>query len=183
VVNASPVGDLPPLLLALNAELELQRGDDIRRININDFYLGYKQTALQADEFLRAIRVPQPNEDTQVMAYKVSKRLDDDISAVLAVFCLQISKGCVVDARIAFGGMAATPSRATKTEAVLHGEKFDEVILNQAMAALADDFSPISDARASASYRHTVAANLLKRCWLQLNNTQAKLQVGDYVCG
>lgn len=187
VVNASPVGDLPPLLLALNAELELQRGEDIRTININDFYLGYKQTALELDEFLRAVRVPLPSTDTQVLVYKVSKRLDDDISAVLGVFCLQMSDGQIdrhiIDAKIAFGGMAATPARAIKTEAVLRGKRFDEAILAEAITAMASEFSPISDARASAHYRQTVAANLMKRCWLQLNNSGSALHVNDYVSG
>ncbi len=191
IVNASPVGDLPPLLLALNAELELQRGEDIRTININDFYLGYKQTAMEADEFLRTVRVPLPSTDIRVLVYKVSKRLDDDISAVLGVFCLQLSDGHVddhvdgyiIDAKIAFGGMAATPARATKTEAVLQGKRFDEALLASAITAMASDFSPISDARASAHYRQTVAANLIKRCWLQLNNASTTLHVNDYVSG
>jgi len=183
IVNASPVGDLPPLLLALDAELELQRGDAIRTININDFYLGYKQTELAADEFLRLIRVPLPSTNTHVYAYKVSKRLEDDISAVLAVFCMQLSNNQIVDAKIAFGGMAATPARASQTELVLKNAVLDDKHLEQAMSAVAGDFAPISDARASADYRQTVAVNLIKRVWMQLNNAESKLQVGDYVSG
>jgi len=102
IANASPVGDLPPLLLALDAELELQYSENIRSININDFYLGYKHTAMEADEFLRTIRVPLPGTDTRVLVYKVSKRLDDDISAVLGVFCLKMSAGRIVDAKVNF---------------------------------------------------------------------------------
>jgi len=183
IVNASPVGDLPPLLLALNAELELQRAGETRTININEFYLGYKKTAMQPDEFLRAVRVPLPSADTHVMAHKISKRLDDDISAVLGVFCLQIVKERIIGAKIAFGGMAATPARAIKTEAALQGELLNEATIGKAMASLESDFSPISDVRASMQYRQTIAANLLKRCWLQLSNTQANFHVSAYVSG
>jgi len=183
IVNASPVGDLPPLLLALNAEFELQRGDTTRTVNSNDFYLGYKQTAMEDNEFLRTVRVPLPNTDTRVLVYKVSKRLDDDISAVLGVFCVQLNEGRIVDAKISFGGMAATPARAIKTEAVLHGQFFDEALVAKAIAAMASDFSPISDARASANYRQSVATNLLKRCWLQLHDSKAIMQVSDYASG
>jgi len=183
VANASPVGDLPPLLLALDAVLELQRSENIRAVNINDFYLGYKHTAMEADEFLRTIRVPLPGSDTRVLVYKVSKRLDDDISAVLGVFCLQMRAGRIVDAKIAFGGMAATPARAKKTEAVMQGELFDEALVAKAITALAKDFSPISDARASAKYRLSIAANLLRRCWLQLHDSNSILHVNDYVSG
>jgi len=163
VVNASPVGDLPPLLLALDAELEVQRGEKTRTININEFYLGYKQTAMQADEFLRAVRVPLINADTHLLVYKISKRLDDDISAVLGVFCLTLKEGRIVAAKIAFGGMAATPARATNTEAVLQNQLFDETLIEKATTAMASDFSPISDARASAE--------------------NALLHVSDYVSG
>lgn len=183
VVNASPVGDLPPLLLALDAILELQRSENIRSVNINDFYLGYKHTAMEADEFLRSIRVPLPGPDKHVFVYKVSKRLDDDISAVLGVFCLQMSAGRIVDAKIAFGGMAATPARAKETETVMQGELFDEALVAKAITALATDFSPISDARASARYRQSIAANLLRRCWMQLHDSNALLHVNDYVSG
>lgn len=183
IVNASPVGDLPPLLLALNAQLELQCGDQVRTVPINDFYLGYKQTAMRGDEFLRSVRVPLPAANTQVFAYKISKRIDDDISAVLGVFRLQLEDNTLVDASVAFGGMAATPARALALEKVLRGQIFNESLVAKGIAALASDFAPISDARASAHYRQNVAANLLKRCWLQLSKADACLQVGDYVGG
>ena len=181
IVNASPVGDLPPLLLALDAKLELQRGENIRTLSINDFYLDYKKTAMQAEEFLRSVQIALPGSDTHVMVYKVSKRLDDDISAVLGVFCLKLNEGCIVDAKVAYGGMAATPARAIKTEAALHGAPINSQTIALATAALESDFAPISDARASAAYRQKVAANLVKRCFMQLEDASVPLQVGDYV--
>lgn len=183
IANASPIGDLPPLLLALNAQLQLQAGEQTRTININDFYLGYKQTALQEDEFIRAVDIPVPDSQTHVFVHKISKRLDDDISAVCGVFYLEIRDEKILTARIAFGGMAATPARAHKVEQALQGNAFNEAAVARGIEALAYDFSPISDARASASYRQTAAANLLKRCWLQVSVQNAVLQVGDYVSG
>ena len=183
IVNASPVGDLPPLLLALNAELVLQQGEQSRSLNINEFFLDYKNTALREDEFLREIHVPTPDTNTLVFVHKISKRLDDDISAVCGVFCLTMDNHLVVSARVAFGGMAAIPARAHHVEKVLNNRVFDEGAVIDAIAALTKDFSPISDARASADYRQTVAGNLLKRCWLQVSVEDAVLQVGDYVSG
>ena len=183
IVNASPVGDLPPLLLALNAEVELQSGDQVRTVPINDFYLGYKQTLMREDEFLRSVRVPLPAANTQVFAHKISKRIDDDISAVLGVFRFQLEGNTLVDVSVAFGGMAATPARAIALEKVLKGQIFNESIVAKGIVALASDFAPISDARASAHYRQHVAANLLRRCWLQMSKADACLQVGDYVGG
>lgn len=184
IVNASPIGDLPPLLLALDATLVLQSGEQTRSININDFYLGYKQTAMQPDEFLRAIHVPVPDANAQVFVYKISKRLDDDISAVCGVFCLDIDENRVLTkVRVAFGGMAATPARAHNVEQALQGLPFVEDTVEAAIDALHNDFSPIDDARASAAYRQTVAANLIKRCFYQIGAKDTALQVGEYVSG
>lgn len=184
IANASPIGDLPPLLLALDATLELQSGDQTRSVNINDFYLGYKQTAMQADEFLRAIHVPVPSAQVQVFVHKISKRLDDDISAVCGVFFLDTDTSNNINTvRVAFGGMAATPARAHNVERALQGMPFNDATVVSAIDALKDDFSPIDDARASAAYRQTVAANLIKRCLLQVTTKDAVLQVGDYVSG
>jgi len=183
VVNASPVGDLPPLLMALNARLDLQCGDNVRTVNINDFYLGYKQIDLADNEFLRSIHVPLPASGTQVFVHKISKRLDDDISAVCGVFCLHMEQDTIVKAMIAFGGMAATPARAYELEKSLHGQPFDERCLSKAVEALQADFTPISDARASADYRQTVAANLLRRCYLSVHDVGATLHVSDYGSG
>lgn len=183
IANASPIGDLPPLLLALNADLVLQTGEQTRTININDFYLGYKQTELQNNEFIRAIHIPLPNKHTRVFVHKISKRLDDDISAVCGVFCLDIQNDKVIHVQAAFGGMAATPARAKALEKALQGKVFSESVVADGVIALASDFSPIDDARASAAYRQSVAANLLKRCWLQVSAPDTDVQVGDYVSG
>ncbi len=183
IANASPIGDLPPLLLALNAELELHGSQGVRTLNINEYFLGYKKTALAADEFLRAVHIPVPKSSTQVFVHKISKRLDDDISAVCGVFCLSMQDNTITQARVAFGGMAAVPARASAVEQVLQGAQFNEATVADAIAALSDDFQPISDARASAHYRMRVAANLLKRCRLQVTVSDADVQVGDYVGG
>lgn len=181
IANASPIGDLPPLLMSMQAELELLQGETTRTVAINDFYLDYKQTRMQANECIVAITIPVPAETELTRIYKISKRFDDDISTVCGVFTLSLSNNVVKTARIAFGGMAATPKRATAVEQALLNQPFNEATISQAVVALTNDFSPISDARASAAYRRRVAANLLKRCWLELSHPEARLQVSDYV--
>lgn len=183
IANASPIGDLPPLLLALNATLELQCGEKRRHVNINEFYEGYKQTALADNEFVRCVHIPLPSTESELFVYKISKRLDDDISAVCGIFNLHIQGHTIIDATIAFGGMAATPARAKHLEDVLRNTAFSESVLEQAASALKKDFTPISDARASSAYREKIAFNLLKRCYLSLQDQSAVMHVSDYVSG
>ncbi len=192
VANGSPIGDAAPVLMALDATLLLRRGTDTRRIALHDFYLDYMKSRLEPGEFVQAIEVPLPlkskapvrtddlhgpdgydGHDGQgwpvwhVRAWKISKRYDCDISAVCAGLALRLDGNTVVDARLAFGGMAATVKRAAKTEAALRGRAWTEATLAAAMAALAQDFAPLSDLRASAAYRLQVAQNLLRRLWLE----------------
>ncbi len=167
VANGSPIGDSAPTLLALDASLLLRRGASRRRIALDDFYLDYLQNRLDAGEFVEAIEVPRPADGTMVRAYKLGKRYDCDISAVCAGLALRIEDGRVAHARFAFGGMAAICKRAASAEAAVLGERWDEASLHAAIAALADDFTPMNDLRASASYRMKVAGNLLKRFWLE----------------
>ena len=122
---------------------------------------------MRPDEVLAAIEVPTPDAALRFRTYKISKRFDSDISAVCAAFALRLNGDVITRARIAFGGMAATPLRALKTEAVLHGKKWNDNTLQQALACLADEFTPLSDFRASRKYRATVAGNLLKRFYLE----------------
>ena len=152
IANGSPIGDSMPFLMALGATVELQRGSSRRMLSLEDFYTGYRKTVLQPGEFIRAVRVPKLAPEARFAAYKISKRFDQDISAVCAAF--HVSSG---NARFAFGGMAATPARAPRTEAV-----FSKGV-EAACAALAEDFKPLSDHRASAWYRLTVAQNLLRK--------------------
>ena len=163
VANASPIGDTPPLLLALGAGVVLRKGETHREVPLEDFFLGYRKTALATCEFILRIRIPKPRAGLRFGAYKISKRFDQDISAVCAAFAVEIGAGVVRAARVAFGGMAATPKRAAGCEAALIGRPWTEATVGAAAAALARDFAPISDMRASARYRAAIARNLLWR--------------------
>ena len=181
IANASPIGDMPPPLIALNAFLVLDGPAGQRSMPIEDFFLGYKQTALKSGEFLHSVRIPAPKTDEALHIYKVSKRLDDDISAVLGAFRLTITDGVVSDCRLAFGGMAATPARALQTENALKGQPWNKNSVATAIKVLGGDFSPLSDVRASASYRLQVAGNLLRRAWLASDSLpREQLTVTDY---
>ncbi|MDD1779766.1 xanthine dehydrogenase small subunit [Enterovibrio sp. ZSDZ35] len=169
IANASPIGDGPPLLIALGASIVLRRGDTAREIQLEDFFKGYKVTELQPSEFVQTIRVPKPQPDQTFKAYKISKRFDDDISAVCGAFRLTFDGDIISDARIAFGGMAAIPARASHCEQALVGQRLTSATIQSAMTALGNDFSPISDFRASKEYRAETAANLLYRLFTELN--------------
>ncbi|HSC85109.1 MAG TPA: xanthine dehydrogenase small subunit [Pseudomonas sp.] len=178
--NASPIGDAPPLLIALGATLVLRQGEQRRSLALEDFFIDYKVTARQPGEFIETICVPRASNARQFRAYKVSKRLDDDISAVCAALNLQLENGVLGEVRIAFGGMAGIPKRATACEQALQGQAFDEAALEAACAALAQDFTPLSDFRASRDYRLLVAQNLLRRCHLELTQPHIATRVTDH---
>ena len=168
VANGSPIGDSAPVLMALDAALELRRGAQLRRVPIDRFYLGYMKTDLQPGEFVQAIAVPLAAASRQVRAYKISKRYDSDISAVCAALAIELDgAGTVRAVRLAFGGMAATVERAASAESALLGVPWNEPAMRAAQAALACDFAPLTDLRASAGYRMQVAQNLLRRFWLE----------------
>jgi xanthine dehydrogenase small subunit len=167
VANGSPIGDSMPWLIALGAELMLRGPAGVRAMPLEAFYLGYQKKDLQAGEFVQAVRVPMPQAGVQFRTYKLAKRFDQDISAVCAAFALRIHGGVVAHARIAFGGMAATPQRAARTEALLQGRQWSEETLHEAMAMLAVDYAPLSDMRASSGYRMKAAQNLLRRFWFE----------------
>ena len=167
VANGSPIGDSMPWLIALGSRLVLRGPDGERELALEDFYLGYQQKDLRPGEFVAALRVPLPRPGVRFRTYKLAKRFDQDISAVCAAFALTIENELVVEARIAFGGMAATPRRAAAAEALLAGRVWDEAALQEAMAALAQDYAPLSDMRASSNYRMKTAQNLLRRFWLE----------------
>ncbi|CAN7454054.1 xanthine dehydrogenase small subunit [Paraburkholderia sp. DD10] len=171
IANGSPIGDSMPALLALDAEVVLRHGAKTRTLPLDAFYVGYQKTALAVGEFVAALRVPRPAGDLRFRTYKVSKRYDQDISAVCAAFALRLGKngdsGTISEARVAFGGMAATPKRAAQTEAALTGATWNESTARQAMSALAADYQPLTDMRASSAYRLKVARNLLWRFHLE----------------
>ncbi len=171
VANGSPIGDSMPLLIALGAQVVLmaeRKGRVVsRHLPLEHFYIGYRQTALQADEVLCWIVVPKPLAGEQLVHYKVSKRWEDDISAVCLAMQYHLNNGVVQSVRIAAGGVAATPVRAHQTEAVLAGQVWNASAIAKAQDSMDQEFSPISDMRASASYRRLVLRQLLQRAWLQ----------------
>ncbi len=172
VANGSPIGDSMPWLIALGAELVLRGPHGVRSMALEDFYLGYQKKDLQPDEFVQAVRVPMPRSGVQFRTYKLAKRFDQDISAVCAAFAFRLDGDLVADARIAFGGMAATPQRAARTEALLNGRRWSEETLREAMAMLVQDYAPLSDMRASSAYRMKAAQNLLRRFWFETRSEQ-----------
>ena len=167
IANGSPIGDSPPPLIALDARLVLRRGEEQREILVEEFFIDYGKQDLQPGEFVECIRLPLPQAGWDFRCYKVSKRFDQDITAVLGAFNLKFEGGQVAAARICYGGMAATPKRATACEAALIGARWDEATLERGRAALAEDFAPISDMRASADYRLQVAKNLLTKTFVE----------------
>ncbi len=171
IANASPIGDIPPALLALQAQLILSDGRQQRTLPIADFFTGYHQTALQPGEFIVAIELPKPDANSHFFMYKVSKRFEDDISAVCIAISLRFKEQHVHELHIACGGMAAIPMLAQHTMNTLLGEPWNESSINKAQMALTADFTPLSDVRASAAYRLQVAQNLLRRCYLESTGT------------
>ncbi len=176
IANGSPIGDTPPPLIALGARLVLRRKDERRVLPLEDFFMDYGKQDLRAGEFVESILLPKPAPNTRHAAYKLSKRRDEDISAVAAGFAVTIEDNIITAARLAFGGMAATPKRAAQAEAALTGQPFTEASFRHAMAALPEDFTPLSDMRASAAYRMRAAQNLLLRFWLEAEGQPASLE-------
>lgn len=180
IANGSPIGDGMPPLIALDARITLRSASGSRELHLEDYFIEYKKQDRKAGEFLESIFIPALPPDTKFAAYKVSKRFDQDISAVCAGFALQMAADKIVSARLAYGGMAGTPKRARHAEKALIGQKLDLESIAKAQAALEDDFKPLSDMRASAGYRQAVAKNLLHRFYLELTATGEPQQVYRY---
>ncbi len=179
--NASPIGDSPPLLIALDAQIVLRQGERQRTMALEDYFIDYRITARQDSEFIEKIVVPRASNDWRFRAYKVSKRLDDDISAVCGAFNLSIEDGVVSGVRIAFGGMAAIPKRARACEAALRGKPWTQASIERACQALAEDFTPLSDFRASSDYRLLTAQNLLRKYFIEQQTPHIETRVTAYV--
>jgi xanthine dehydrogenase small subunit len=167
IANGSPIGDTPPALIAMGATVTLRKGAERRTLPLEAFFLAYGKQDRAEAEFVEEIFVPRPPQGSWNAAYKITKRRDEDISAVACGIQVIVEDGIVRLARIAFGGMAATPKRAARAEAALVGQPWTAQTIAQAQAALAEDFTPIGDWRASAEYRATVARNLLRRFFLE----------------
>jgi xanthine dehydrogenase small subunit len=179
LANGSPIGDSMPVLIALGATLELRSSAGTRQLPLEQFYLGYQRKDLRPGEFVSSVRIPVQPEDLVLATYKVSKRFDQDISAVCAAFAVRLCSGEVQAARIAYGGMAAIPSRAPATERRLLGAPWTRQTIESAVSALAQDFRPLSDMRASERYRLQSAGNLLRRFFLESGGSKVALRTGD----
>ncbi|MDJ0833553.1 MAG: xanthine dehydrogenase small subunit [Gammaproteobacteria bacterium] len=168
VANGSPIGDSMPALLTLDTRVLLNGAGGQRELALEDFYLGYQQQDMATDEWVEALLIPKPADDMLLAGYKVSKRFDQDISAVCASFGLLLDSDQRINhVRIAYGGMAAIPMRSHQAEQVLLGKPWDEQSLELACGAIADDFTPLSDLRASSAYRMQLAQNLMRRFYLE----------------
>jgi xanthine dehydrogenase small subunit len=172
IVNGSPIGDSMPVLLALEARVKLMSVNGEREVALKDFYLGYRKTVLAANEILTEILVPKFAQGARLFAYKVSKRFEDDISAVCLVMHINAVEGIAQDVRIGVGGMAAIPMRAALTEKCVNGATLNMDTFAAAKACIMDEFAPLSDMRASASYRSQVIGNLLLRVFYELEAQQ-----------
>jgi xanthine dehydrogenase small subunit len=180
IANGSPIGDMPPLLIAAGADLVLQYGDQERTLALEDFFLEYGKQDRKPGEFVKSIRVPRPSAKQKFYGYKISKRFEQDISALCVGISFNLIDDICHDVRIAYGGMAATPKRATRCEAALTGQSWSINNVENAMTELEQDFTPISDMRASADYRMKTAKNLLMKAYLETNTDQTLrvLEVG-----
>jgi xanthine dehydrogenase small subunit len=167
LANGSPIGDSIPALIALDAQIELRRGNAVRRLPLEKFYLGYQNKDLNQGEFMTAVAIPAAAKGRLIGSYKLAKRVDQDISAVCATFCVSVEGERVRSARLAYGGMAATACRAHHAEGALIEQGWTAAGIEAASAALAADFKPLSDLRASSEYRLQAAGNLLRRFFLQ----------------
>lgn len=165
IANGSPIGDGSPALIALGATLQLRSIDGARSLPLEDFFIDYGKQDRAKNEFVQAITIPKQVD--ALRCYKLSKRFDQDISAVCGCFWIEIADNKVTRVRLAFGGMAGTPKRAKNAETALQGQPWSETTVAQAMSALAQDFTPLSDMRASATYRMEAAQNMLLRAWLE----------------
>ncbi len=168
VANASPIGDFPPVLLALNAQIVLDDGINTRAVPASKFFTGYRQTDMQEHEWIARIDVPIPNKNNKVRAYKISKREEDDISAVCAIFNLSLANDQVCEVNTGFGGVAATPVSAVKLATGIKGKPWSDIqTMKAGQKILSSSFNPIDDVRASADYRNKILCNLWYRFWLE----------------
>ena len=175
VANGSPIGETPPLLIALGATMRLRSTEGTREIPVEDYFIAYGKQDRRPGEFVEAITLPLKGE-ARIAAYKVSKRHHADITASAAAFRVVTDGATIIDARVAFGGMAATPKRAVAAEAALKGQPFTAETFEAAALAVANDFQPLSDWRASKEYRQQLAANFFRRFWLEQSGAEHRLR-------
>jgi xanthine dehydrogenase small subunit len=177
IANGSPIGDSPPPLIALGSRLVLRRGERHRELPLEDFFLDYGKQDRQPGEFVVAVKVPVAVPDRILRCYKISKRFDQDITASLGAFALTLAGGEVEDIRICFGGMAPVPKRARSTEEALKGKAWNRENVEAACWVMSEDYTPISDMRASARYRLRVAQNLLRKFFIETTEPAARTRI------
>ncbi|WP_168074593.1 xanthine dehydrogenase small subunit [Caulobacter sp. SSI4214] len=177
IANGSPIGDMPPALIAAGARLVLRRGGERREMALEAFFLDYGKQDRRPGEFVEAVIAPRLDVGRIFKVFKLSKRFDQDISAVCGAFSLLVEDGVVRDARVAFGGMAGTPKRAQACEAALIGKPWTEATVEAAMGALDADYTPMSDMRASAAYRSLAARNMLRKVLLESQDPGAETRI------
>jgi xanthine dehydrogenase small subunit len=172
LANASPIGDTIPCLIALDATILLRSKRGARRVNADDFILGYRKTAIEKDEIIVAIEIPLLTDGTTFTTYKLSKRFDQDISTVIGAYRLRVDGGNVAELRAAYGGMAATTARAKHVEAALNGKPWTLESLDDIDSLVAQDFQPMTDHRGTDAYRLRAAANLIRRLQIETAGDQ-----------
>jgi xanthine dehydrogenase small subunit len=175
IANGSPIGDMPPALIALGTEVALRSREGSRNLALEDFFIEYGRQDRERHEFVESVTVPALGEDARFSVYKVSKRRDEDITAVLGAFCLRLDGDVVAEVRLAYGGMAGTPKRAANAETALLGKPWTEASVRAAMAALDEDFTPLTDWRATADYRMMSAKNLILRFFFESQGENTEL--------
>jgi xanthine dehydrogenase small subunit len=179
IANGSPIGDLAPALIALGGRVVLRRGDTTRTVPLEDFFIAYGKQDRAPSEFVVAVEAPRLAASQHYRAFKVSKRFDEDISAVMLAIRIDLEGRRIIGARLACGGMAATPKRAEKAERALAGASLDlPETWRRAREAINEDFSPLTDMRATAAYRKTVAANLLEKALMEISGASAPTRIG-----
>lgn len=167
LANGSPIGDTAPALIALGAQVVLRQGAKTRRLVLEDLFVDYGKQARNKGEWIEAVLIPERDPEMRVASYKLSKRFDQDISAVCSAYTLRLDEGVVASVRIVHGGLAATTRRAYHTEAALLGQVWQEPVVRSAMEAMPDDYNPMSDMRATNKYRLKAAQNLLYRFFME----------------
>ncbi|ASP99894.1 xanthine dehydrogenase small subunit [Sinorhizobium meliloti] len=173
IANGSPIGDTPPALIALGASVTLRKGTSRRTLPLEAFFIEYGKQDREPGEFVETVRIPFLDETERFAVYKITKRFDEDISAVCGAFRVKLDgDGKVADVAIAFGGMAGTPKRASNVEAALKGAQWNDAAIEAGVAAFERDFTPLTDWRASSEYRMLVARNLLRRFHLETQETR-----------
>jgi xanthine dehydrogenase small subunit len=179
IANGSPIGDLAPALIALGGRVVLRKGDKTRALPLEDFFIAYGKQDREPGEFVLAVEAPRLASHQHYRAFKVSKRFDEDISAVMLAVRFDLDGREIVSARVACGGMAATPKRAEKAEHALVGASLDSpATRRRAREAINEDFSPLTDMRATAAYRKTVAANVLEKALMEISGARAPTRIG-----